>query len=300
MKVIQSLIKKSKTKNDKIQLTMTKLKENMNHEKIRLFDLSMESGASIWLTTLPLKDEGFILNKQSFWDLIRFRYGWSLKRLPELCECGNKFDVDHALSCKKGGFVSLRHNQIRNITAVLLKEVSPDVHVEPPLQEITGESFHQTTSNTSEEARLDVAARSFWQTGQMTFFDVRVFNPIARRYVSQELSKCYESNEKEKKRQYNERVLQVEHGTFTPLVLSATGGMGRECAKFYNRLAELISEKRKQNYSLIVSWIRRKICFALLGSICSCLRGSRSLFNQRLESSISCDAITSEIVSRFH
>ena len=70
--------------------------------------------------------------------------------------------------------------------------------------------------------RLDVCARGFWQAGQMAFFDVRVFNPNARRYAEQELSKTYQLNEKEKKQLYNERITQVEHGTFTSLVLPAT------------------------------------------------------------------------------
>ena len=51
-------------------------------------------------------------------------------------------------------------------------------------------------------------------------FDVRVFDLNARKYRNQELAKCYETNEKEKKRQYNEKVLQIENGIFTPLVFS--------------------------------------------------------------------------------
>ena len=48
---------------------------------------------------------------------------------------------------------------------------------------------------------------------------------------------------KKKTKQYNERILQVNRGTFTPL---ATGGMGSESRKFYTRLSEMISEKRKE------------------------------------------------------
>ena len=66
----------------------------------------------------------------------------------------------------------------------------------------------------------------------MAFFDVRVFNPNARRYAKQELSKTYQLNEKEKKRLYNERIMQVEHGTFTPLVMSATAGMDENHRNF--------------------------------------------------------------------
>ena len=77
--------------------------------------------------TLPIKDEGFHVNKQSFWDLIRIRYGYQLTRLPSTCVRGSSFDLDHALSCKKGGFVTLRHNSLRDLTAKMLDEVCTDV-----------------------------------------------------------------------------------------------------------------------------------------------------------------------------
>ena len=72
---------------------------------------------------------------------------------------------------------------------------------------------------------------------------MRVFNPNATRYAKLELSKSYEINEKEKKKCYNERIMQIEHGSFTPLIMSAAGGMSRECRKFYVCLSEMISEK---------------------------------------------------------
>ena len=262
--------KKNKIKANKTERYKTiigDVKNTMNDQGIRLNKMNQETGASSWLTTLPLKDGGYTITKQCFWDLIRIRYGWELTRLAENCECGSKFTIEHALSCKKGGFVSLRHNQIRNITASLLKKVCHDVCLEPCLQQLTGELFNERMENKSDDARADVSARSFWITGQTTFFDVRVFNPNAKRYVNQELSKAYDINEKEKKKQYNERILQVEHGTFTPLVMSASGGMSRECQKFYIRLAAMISEKRKQSYSLVPSWLRRKLCFALINSV---------------------------------
>ena len=111
---------------------------------------------------------------------------------------------------------------------------------------LTAESFAPSTA-TRNELRLDVYARRFWQAGQIAFFDVRVFNPNARRYAKQEISKTYQFNEKEKKCLYNERIMQVERGTFTPLVMSATGGIGRESSKFYSRLSELISGKKKSS-----------------------------------------------------
>ena len=95
---------------------------------------------------------------------------------------------------------------------------------------------------------------------------------MASRYRNTPLSKSYTINENEKKKQYNERVLQVEHGSFTPLVMSSNGGFGRECERFYSKLAEQIAEKQKLPYSIISPWIKRKKIFSLLRSIVLCLR----------------------------
>ena len=79
-----------------------------------------------------------------------------------------------------------------------------------------------------------------------------------------ELKKCFAKNEEEKKKQYNATVLNVENGTFTPLVFSANGGMGRECKRLYYRLIEMIVEKRNISNSIATTIIRTKISFSLL------------------------------------
>ena len=126
----------------------------------------------------------------------------------------------------------------------------------------------------------------------MAFFDVRVSNPTAKRFANQEISKTYEVNEREKNKLYNERILQIE---LAPLVMSATVEMGRECKKFYPRLAEMISYKRGISYSVIAARVRRKITFSLIKSIGIILRGSGSVFyNDALEKSVSGEAYTSK------
>ena len=64
--------------------------------------------------------------------------------------------------CSKGGFPTIRHNEVRDLTADLLTEVCYDVEVEPKLQELTGEHMHLRSANTEDGARLDVRARGFW------------------------------------------------------------------------------------------------------------------------------------------
>jgi len=159
---------------------------------------------------------------------------------------------------------------------------------------LTGETFTEKTANLKDDARLDVAARGFWISGQKAFFDVRVFNPFAKRYRNQEIEKCYVVNEKEKKRSYNERILNVENGSFTPLVMSSNGGLAKECENFYKRLAEMLSEKRKTNYSIVAAWVKRKISFSLIRSLILCIRGSRSIFNDEITTSIDNNIAISE------
>ena len=78
-------------------------------------------------------------------------------------------------------------------------------------------------------------------------------------------------NEHEEKRSYIERVLQVDHRKFTPLVFSIYGSMGRECNTFYSRLSQLISDKTNLSKSITMNCIRTKVCFALLKSSLLCL-----------------------------
>ena len=169
----------------------------------------------------------------------------------------------------------MRHNEVRDITSSLLKEVCRDIRTEPSLLELNGEQLNKQ-ANLTQEARLDISATGFWIPGQRVFMDVRVFDLNAKRYRGLELKKCFKRNEDEKKKKYNERVLQVENGTFTPLVFAANGGMARECKVFYKRLSEMIAEKRNTSIAVATTFIRTKISFSLLRSMLLCVRGSRS------------------------
>ena len=93
----------------------------------------------------------------------------------------------------------LRHNYIRNTTAKLLTEVWKDVRVETQLQPLSGGTFSKKTASKLDRAKVDVSSRGFWFTSQIAFFDIRVLNPAAKRYVNLQVCKSYKVNEKEKK-----------------------------------------------------------------------------------------------------
>ena len=67
---------------------------------------------------------------------------------------------------------------------------------------------------------------------------------------------------KGKRKEHNEqRVWEIEHGSFTPLVLSASGGFAREATNFYKTLASKLSIKWDQQYSQTMNWLQCTISF---------------------------------------
>ena len=65
---------------------------------------------------------------------------------------------------------------------------------------------------------------------ERTFCDVRIFNLHAPSNRNTNLAACYRKHEENC---YEQRVLEIEHATFTPLVFSASGGMPNETKTFY-------------------------------------------------------------------
>ena len=78
-----------------------------------------------------------------------------------------------------------------------------------------------------------------------------------------------------KKNKYKERVLNVEHGSFTPIIFTTTGGAGPEANRHHKRIAELMALKKKGEYSQIISYIRIRMRFNLLRSLLVAVRGER-------------------------
>ena len=81
--------------------------------------------------------------------------------MPSCCVCGETFTVDHSLCCSHGGYLGIRHDEVRDLLGQLLNETSPNVSLEPTLQPLTGEQF-PFSSNTTQEAHVDIKARGFW------------------------------------------------------------------------------------------------------------------------------------------
>ena len=139
----------------------------------------------------------------------------------------------------------MRHNEVWNLIADLITEVCPDVAVEPLLAAIDGEVFTAASTNTAGDARSDIRVRErgFWTRAQDTFLDVPVLHPDEASYAKKPTTDLLLQHDRQKKLQYNERIVYVDHRdwivhvdlrnwivyvgrrNFTPLVLY----LGRQC-----------------------------------------------------------------------
>ena len=164
-----------------------------------------------------------------------------------------------------------------------MNRVCIDVESEPHLIPITNERFDLRSANCTDEARLDIKAKSFWTKGQTAFFDVRVTHVNSSTQKGVSTAKIFRNHELAKRREYLQRVLEVENGAFTPLVFGTNGGLGEECAKFLSKLAAKISNKDDESYSHTITWIRTRLSFDLMQSALACVRGSRTPFRKNVQ-----------------
>ena len=229
-----------KMKNQRYKDLTERLSMLLPEKLWKLVQFASEKGASSWLTSLPLAEYGFRLNKEEFVDAICLRYDLKMEDVPRLCVCGDAYSINHCLTCRRGGFVIWRHDTIRNTIFDLVKDVCKDTRKEPALLPVGGRQL-PAGSNTSDGARSDVSALGFWRPLCRAFFDIKVFNPLALTNWTMEIPKLYTYHENLKKTGYNARILEIDQGTFTPLIMNCSGGVSPETEKFIKKLAEKVS-----------------------------------------------------------
>jgi hypothetical protein len=126
-----------------------------------------------------------------------------------------------------------------------------------------------------------------------------VFNPSAPSYHNQTIQVAYQNNEQEKRRQYERRVIEIEHGSFTPLVIPTTGGMSPSANIFYKRLASKISSKYLTNYSETMRAIRCLLAYSRIHSEVLSLRGTQSTTSRPAKLDLK-DTFIDMIISQGH
>ena len=137
--------------------------------------------------------------------------------------------------------------------------------------------MHYHCAIVANEAHLDVKAQGcLGAKYSQDYFDVKVFNPYAKTYRKRFLTMVYSQLEQLERRLYDQHIRKVEHGLFTPLIFSSTGGLGRTANITFQRLTSLLAAKWSEPYSVLTGWLCCHISFSLTRSAIACLCGSRS------------------------
>ena len=220
-----------------------------------------------WLTSIPSRKNQTDLSAQEFRDALAIRYRRPLLNTPEMCDgCGALFNLSHALSCRKGGLVIRRHNEVRDAFGDLASMLWHQVRCEPVVKESDDESPALVA---------DLAVRGVWLPQAEALFDIRVIDTDAQSYGNRSPRDVIKSAENEKKAKYT-RACEERRAQFTPLCISVDGVLGSEAEVFVKRVADGLSRKWEKKYSEVIGWIRTRLCFAVLRATILCLRGSRT------------------------
>jgi len=106
-------------------------------------------------------------------------------------------------------------------------------------------------------------------------FDIRVVSTDARSYCGRTPTAVLCTAEAEKKQKYS-LACQSRRASFTPLCVSVDGLLAPEANYFVRRLGDRLSMKWEQSFSVVMSWVRARLSFAILRAALLYVRGSRT------------------------
>ena len=90
------------------------LKQIVPRKTKRALELAQEKASLYGSQFFPFKN-GVSTSARESRDAVKLRYDWPFRDIPSVCACGGNFTVDHAMICKRGGFVIQRHNELRDL-----------------------------------------------------------------------------------------------------------------------------------------------------------------------------------------
>ena len=131
-----------------------------------------------------------------------------------------------------------------------------------------------------------------------THFSTSGYSTHSRLAIVLQKSQAYTKVSRTPKREYKQRIDEVEAAEFVPMVMSTSGGMGEAMVKALRRLASALADKTGETYSQLMGVLRCRFAFAMMRSALVCLRGTRSrVSNSNITYSNSWD-MSSDMVSR--
>ena len=235
---------------------------------------------------------------EKFWDALCTRCDIETPCLPVDCDgCNAKNLIAHALGCKKGGIVTLRHDGIANTLAQLGAQafkpsaMRDEPHIRsraatPREVKAIAESMKANKNAKNKTPPLhdsdiftadrgDVAIAGPWHSHTDCIIDARVTDTDQESYLKQDPAKVLSNQERSKKAKCLEPCL-AQRRHFSPFVASVDGMFGREATTVAKRLAAVLASKWQRPYSVVCSYVKSRLAIDVIRSTNRCMRGSRT------------------------
>jgi hypothetical protein len=271
---------------EEYESTFMKISRDWDVLKKRTITRGKETGT--WLTILPTFVNGTELSSHEWRDSFLLRYSLSPLGLPLKCDgCGADFSINHALKCKYGGLIILRHDEVtRELIELGTMALRPAaVRDEPlinpvPRQHPTQTNNPNSTNNppvddpSNDGDRGDILFRGLWKNQHETIIDIRVTDTDQHAYRHQNPHDVLKKQEKEKKTKYLKACLD-QRRSFVPFVVSTDGLIGYEGKNLLKQIALRLTAKWEQPYSVVRGFVNARINLAILRATNLCIRGSR-------------------------
>ena len=152
--------------------------------------------------------------------------------MPKVCVYGDLFDADHMMICMREGYIIQPHNEIRDLEAEILQALCTDVEREPVLQKVTEKCFQGAPTRPLTRDWISVRVASGRENSLLSLILLYATLTQTHTRISPP-EQIYKLHKNDKKRLYSCRGLEVERGTFTPLVFTTTGSMSDECQHYH-------------------------------------------------------------------
>jgi hypothetical protein len=224
---------------------------------------------SCLLTYTPVAAMYTTLDPHTFRDHLAIRYGNMPVHVQHQCDgCSARpiFDLDHALSCKKGGMVNWRHNEVRDVFGDFAHQAWNNAEKEPIIEE---------TREGRVALRADLLVHGVWTRQQAALFDIRVTHTDSASYLTKTPKQVMRTQAMEKVNLYGPATSRRGNAHFTPLVMGTAGEMDEDTIRFINVMASTLAGKWNKRYGEAKGWINLRLQIALARACSMCIRRTR-------------------------
>ena len=231
------------------------LKQNATHDldKARLVCLTGPLSGS-WLQAIPNNSNK--LTSREFTALLKMRLGCPVYGMANSCEqCHTALDENgiHAITCRRGGDRTTRHNIVRDCLYELCSEAAW-----APVVEKSG----LLTNGSMRPGDVFIPS---YQQGKGTAIDVTIVHPLQPSYILNSVERwgcAAEAAEAAKKEKYQ---TECENAgvIFSPFAIESLGGMGEGAIRFTNALCQRLAGRRDESRANTMCYIRQRLSVAL-------------------------------------